>query len=161
MSLDHDFLLLDRAVDGEWQLSRFHHDPRAIHLHDDLVRYLQDTLAWIPTTNPARREPHQGLCMWGPTLIEAEGAEIAERVFDGWAQLLAAGPPRLVLRGAFSWAAEQDSPPTSERVTQLAGGYDRLEFERDEIVGVLQQLADWCRQVRAGAGQLYLYHFGV
>ena len=66
MGLNHDFLLLNRDRDGEWELRRFIHDPRSIHLHDDFVRYIQDTLAWIPTTNPARREPHRGLCMWGP-----------------------------------------------------------------------------------------------
>jgi len=160
VGLNHDFLLLDRDRDGEWEELRFIHDPRAIHLHDDFVRYMQDTLAWIPTTNPGQG-PHHGLCMWGPTLIEAEGAGVAERVFGGWAELLAAGPPRLVLTGGFSWAAEGDAPPVGERVTQLEGGYDRLEFDRDGVVGVLRQLAGWCRQVRSGAGRLYLYHGGV
>jgi hypothetical protein len=154
-------LLLDRDREGEWKLLRFIHDPRAIHLHDDFVRYMQDTVAWIPTTNPARGEPHRGLCMWGPTLIEAEGAEIAERVFGGWAELLAAGPARLVLTGGFSWAAKNQAPPGGERVTQLEGGYDRLEFDRDEVVGVLRKLATWCGAVRSGAGKFYIYHGGV
>jgi hypothetical protein len=161
VGLNHDFLLLDRDRDGEWELLRFINDPRAIHLHDDFVRYMQDTLAWIPTTNPARGEPHRGLCMWGPTLIEAEGAGVAERVFRGWAELLAAGPPRLVFTGGFSWTAEKDAPPVGERITQLEGGYDRLEFDRDEVVGVLHQLTACCGQVRSGAGKLYLYHDGV
>jgi hypothetical protein len=161
VGLNHDFLLLDRDRDGEWELLRFIHDPRAIHLHDDFVRCIQDTLAWIPTTNPARGEPHRGLCMWGPTLIEAEGARVAERVFGGWAELLAAGPPRLVLTGEFSWAAEDDAPPTGDRVTQLEGRYERLEFDRDEVIDVLRQLARWCAQVHSGAGKIYLYHGGV
>lgn len=161
MDVSHDFLLLDRARDGEWELLRFIHDPRAIHLRDDFVRYMQDTLAWIPTTNPARGEPHHGLCMWGPTLIEAEGAGVAELVFGGWAQLLAAGPPRVVLTGGFSWDAKDDAPPTGDQVVPLEGGYERLEFDRDEVVGVLRQLAAWCGQVHSGAGKLYLYHLGV
>jgi len=161
VGLNHDFLLLDRERDGEWELTRFIHDPRAIHLHDDFVRYMQDTLAWIPTTNPGRGEPHHGLCMWGPTLIEAEGAGIAEHVFRAWAELLAAGPPQLVLTGGFSWAADEGAPPAGERVTQLEGGYDRLEFDRDTVIGVLRQLATWCGQVHSGAGKLYLYHGGV
>jgi hypothetical protein len=99
--------------------------------------------------------------MWGPTLIETDGAEVAERVFGGWAELLAAGPLRLVLTGGFSWAAKDDAPTTGERVTQLEGGYDRMEFDRDELVGVLRQLAAWCGQVHSGAGKLYLYHGGV
>ena len=161
MSLNHHFLLVDRARDGEWEPLRFIHDPRAVHLHDDFVRYIQDTLGWIPTTNPARAEPHHGLCMWGPTLIEVEGAGIAERVFVGWAELLAIGPPVLALTGGFTWAAKDDAPPIGERVTQLEGGYHGLEFNRDEVVGVLRKLAGWCGQVRSGAGRLYLYHGGV
>jgi len=161
VGLNHDFLLLDRDRDGEWELLRFLHDPRALPLHDDFVRYMQDTLTWIPTTNPARAEPHRGLCMWGPTLIEVEGAGIAERVFRGWAGLLAIGPPVLALTGGFRWAADDAAPPAGERVKQLEGGYDGLEFNRDEVVAVLKQLAGWCGLVRSGAGRLYLYHGGV
>jgi hypothetical protein len=159
--LQHDFLLLDRDTDGEWELGQFHHDPRAVHLHDDLVRYMGDTLARVPTVNPARREPHRGLCMWGPTLIEAEGAAVAERVFGLWAELFAVGPPVLALTGSCSWPASDDDPPAGERVTQLEGGYDRLQFDRDEVVGVLRQVAAWCGRVRSGGGKLYLCHLGV
>jgi hypothetical protein len=99
--------------------------------------------------------------MWGPTLIKSEGAEVAKSVFGGWAGLLAAGPPRLVLTGRFSWPAADDAPAAGERVTQLEGDCERLEFDRDELVGVLKQLAGWCDRVRSGAGKLYLYHGGV
>jgi hypothetical protein len=162
MSLDHDFLLLDRETDGEWVLTRFVHDPRALRLHDDLVRYMADTLAWVPTFNPARREPHKGLCMWGPTIIDADGAPIAERVFRAWADLLVLGPPVLALTGNFSWVAEGDAPLSdAERVTPLERGYDRLEFDRDEVVGVLQQLVQYSDRVRSAGGRLYLLHQGV
>lgn len=161
MSLDHDFLLLNRDTDGEWELLRFIHDQRAIHLHDDFVRYIADTLAWVPTVNPARGEPQKGLCMWGVTIIESDGAAIAERVFGAWAELLAIGPSLLSLTGGFIQAASDSMLVTGERVTQLEGGYDCLEFNRDEVVGILRQLSEWCRQVRLGAGRLYLYHGGV
>jgi hypothetical protein len=162
MSLDHDFLLLDRETDGEWELGRFIHDPRSVHLHDDLIRYMADALAWVPTFNPARREPHKGLCMWGPTIIEAEGAPVAERVFRAWADLFDLGPPVLALTGNFSWVVEGDAPPAdAERATPLEGGYDRLEFDREEVVGVLRQLARHTERVRSAGGRLYLLHRGV
>src|SRR5262249_17099501 len=84
ISLNHDFLLLDRETDGEWELTQFIHDTRAIHLHDDLVRYMGDTLAWVPTYNPVRQERHHGLCMWGSTIIDVTGAGAAEQVFRAW-----------------------------------------------------------------------------
>jgi hypothetical protein len=162
MSLDHDFLLLDRETDGEWEVGRFLHAPRSVQLHDDLVRYMADTLAWVPTFNPARREPHKGLCMWGPTTIEAEGAAIAGRVFRAWADLFALGPPVLVLTGNFSWVAEGEAPHSeAEQVTPLEGGYDRLEFDREVVVGVLRRLAEDCERVRLAGGRLYLFHHGV
>jgi hypothetical protein len=111
MSLDHDFLLLDREADGEWELTKFVRDPRALHLHDDLVRYMGDSLAWLPTFNPARREPHSGLCMWGSTIVDENGALVAERVFLAWADLFAVGPTILALTGNFSWEAEAASAP--------------------------------------------------
>ena len=63
----------------------------------------------VPTVNPARGEPHRRLCMWGPTLIEVEGAAVAERVFDAWAsEVFFAVQPWLAAsaaRGAGSWVA--------------------------------------------------------
>ena len=162
MSLEHDFLLLDRELDGDSELSRFIHDPRAVHLHDDFVRYLSDTLSWIPTFNPSRREPHCGLCMWGMTTIEAQCAPLAERVFRGWAELLALGPAELSLTGNFAFAADSGEPaPVGERVTQLEGGYHRLSFDRDETVRVLRQLAAYSRAVANANGRLYILHIGV
>jgi hypothetical protein len=99
--------------------------------------------------------------MWGPTLIEVEGAKVAERVFEMWGQLFAIGPEELRLTGSYGWPAIDETTPRSERVTQFEGSYAQLEFERDKVVTVLQQLADWCKKVRLGNGRLCLYHGGV
>ena len=90
--------------------------------------------------------------MWGPTLIEAEGAIAAKQVFGRWAELFAAGPPVLDLSGGYVLSANTDSE---------AGGYEKLKFNRDEVVGVLRQLTTWCGQIRSAKGRLYLYHGGV
>jgi hypothetical protein len=94
--------------------------------------------------------------MWGPTLIVAEGAAVAERVFALWAELFS-----LALTGSYGWVEPDDARTAAERGTQLEGGYDRLEFDSDEVVGVLRHLVGWCGQVRSGGGRLYLYHGGV
>jgi hypothetical protein len=161
MSLDHDFVLLDRETDGEWESAKILQDPRTLHLHDDLIRYMADSLVWIPTLNPSRNEPHQGLCMWGPTIIGLEGATIAKSVFQAWANLFALGPPLLSLTGNYCWEGDEDPLPGGDRVTQLEGGYEKLEFDRIAVVAVLRQLASHCEQVEAGGGRLYLLHYGV
>lgn len=146
MSLDHDFILLDRTTDGEWELTRFIHHSRAIHLHDDFVRYLFDTLKWIPTHNPSTNSPCHGLNMWGPTLIEEEGAVAGERLFRAWARVMENGPGTLELTGGYS---------------EDTGRYEQLQYSRDETVRVLDTLADYCAEVQKAKGRLYIYHGGV
>jgi hypothetical protein len=152
MSLHHDFILLDRAADGEWAMTKFIHHPRAIHLHDDLVRYMLDTLNWIPSHNPATKSPCVGLNMWGPTLIEKDGAVIAERVFLTWARLFENGPDTLELTGAYSWIEDE---------SEGNGQYERLHYSRDDTVRVLDTLADYSAQIQTADGRLYMYHGGV
>ncbi|MES2794305.1 MAG: hypothetical protein V4719_32120 [Planctomycetota bacterium] len=147
----HDFLILDRDVDGDWELTKFIRNPRAIQLHDDFVRYIADTLAWIPTVNPAQKCSQFGLCMNGPTIIESGGAATSGMVFNAWADLLSIGPQVIALTGGFSWT---DNPA-------LDGEYVHLQFDRNEIVLALRQLAIWSSQVRMGNGRLYLYHDGL
>lgn len=152
MSLDHDFVLLDRVLDGEWALNRFVHHPRAIHLHDNLVRYMLDTLNWIPTHNPATNDPCSGLNLWGPTLIERNGAVVGEKVFRAWSRLLESGPSTLELTGSYLWLDEE---------SKESGHYERLQFSRDDIVPVLDTLAGYCAEVQMANGRLYIYHGGV
>lgn len=152
MSLNHDFVLLDRDTDGEWALARFIHDPRALHLHDDLIRYMLDTLNWIPTYNPSTGTSCYGLNMWGATLIEQDGAMIAERVFRAWAGLFANGPSTLELTGEYCWV---------EGEPERTGRHERLQYSRDDTVAVLHKLADYSAQIQMAFGRLYLYHGGV
>ena len=85
--LNHDFFLLSRAEHPFTDYTRFINDPSAVLLHDDLVSYMVDTLEWIPSFNPTRGEPWNGLCRWGPTVIHTAGATQAARIFSAWANL--------------------------------------------------------------------------
>ncbi len=148
----HDFLLLSTAEHSFSEYMNFINDPRAIRIEDDLLRYLADTLEWIPTYNPAKDEAHRGLCFWGPTVIHTEGAPAAAAIFDGWAGLLACGPPKLALTGGWTWC-DGDAP--SE------GNYDRLEVDRDEFVAKLRQLAGYARRIVETEGEFFVLHLGV
>ena len=152
MSLNHDFLLVDRALDGEWEPMRFVNDPRAIQMPDDLVWYMFDTLKWIPTHNPSTKTACRGLNMVGPTLIEQDGAGIAKRVFQAWADLFSNGPHTLELTGAYSWV---DGRPVG------TGEYEHLEYSRDDTVEVLQAVANYAAEIQIANGRLYLYHGGI
>ena len=66
MSLDHRFILVKAAEYKPEEYFHFVGAPEGSRLHDDLVRYVGDSLQWIPTVNPARRnECGYGLNLYG------------------------------------------------------------------------------------------------
>ncbi|MDI1446051.1 hypothetical protein [Polyangium sp. 6x1] len=149
--LNHSFFLVRASEFAPAEFDHFVTLPGEIELHDDLLRYMGDTLAWIPTHNPARDEPCMGLCMYGPTLIHVEGARVAAAVFSTWARLFALGPSDLDLTGGYAWVGADPS----------TGDYERLHIGRDVLCSRLNGLALRAEQVASGEGRLYLLHFGV
>lgn len=92
MRLNHHFYLIDRraceAAKINWQ-----YDDRVVELHDDFLSYLWDSLMWIPTSNPNRgNQPCMGLNRWGNTILNYDGAALAQTVFNNWANLLRVAP---------------------------------------------------------------------
>ena len=116
---------------------------------------MNDTLRWIPSINSSRNERQRGLCIHGLTVIDSVGAAVAVPVFAAWADLLSAGPADLYLTGSYSWSTEDDG------VSPTPGDYERVEVRRDDVVKVLRQLADDCRQIDAAGDRLYLLHQGI
>ncbi|AEI66871.1 hypothetical protein [Corallococcus macrosporus] len=151
MSLLHDFLLREEGTHRYEDHRAWMNAPQALHLHDDVVQYLNDTLLWIPALNPATRkcpmEPVQGLCHYGPTIINRSGGRIAAQIFQHWADLFACGPEQMVLTGG--WCTEPDGRQH----------YNKLEVQRDPLVSTLRTLATWARQAEAGSH--FIYHWGI
>ena len=148
----HDFLLLSRTEHKFSEYSQFINDPRAIRLEDDLLRYVADTLVWIPTLNPAKNEPHRGLCFYGPTVIHNEGASSAAAIFGAWAVLFACGPNTYKLTG--SWTVTEDDPSSES-------GYEKLDIDREELVRNLRQLENYAKQICETNGDYYILHMGI
>jgi hypothetical protein len=151
MSLDHDFFLVSADEHQPSDYARFIGNRDALHVHDDLLRYMSDALAWVPTLNPAKNEHGTGLNLYGPTVILANGAPLAESVFRAWAQLFRLGPDELVLTGPWT-TIEGDPRP---------GHYSQLSFPRAPVVNALERLADDCKRVGDSAGSCFLLHIGI
>jgi hypothetical protein len=82
--LNHEFLLLSREQYPYAEYMQWINNPKAIHLHDDLMHYLDDSLRWITCYNPAKRMlRHKGLNFYGPTVIKSDGAVVLQRVLEG------------------------------------------------------------------------------
>jgi hypothetical protein len=149
--LNHSFFLVRTDEFLPMAFGHFVPLPGEVEIHDDLLRYMGDTLAWIPAHNPARGEPCIGLCMYGPTTIHSEGARVAMTVFSAWANLFSLGPRDLDLTGAYGWAGDDPS----------AGEYERLRLDRDVMCAHLRALAQYSEKVWLGNGELYLLHIGI
>jgi len=148
----HDFLMLSRTEHRFSDYRQFIHDPRAVRLADDLLHYIADTLEWIPTHNPAKNESHRGLCFYGPTVIHTEGASAAAEIFGAWSTLFACGPKNCKLTGG--WTMIENDPPNE-------GEYEKLNFDRDDLVRKLRQIADYAKHVVDTDGDCFILHLGV
>src|SRR5579884_402819 len=102
----HEFVLLR---EGEYRYEECVRLPAGydalVTFPDDPLRYLEDTLSWIPTINPAvpGLPVGRGLNWYGPTIINHTGGDLFRHVCASWAHLFSRGPERLTLRGAYGW----------------------------------------------------------
>ena len=97
----HEFQLLAAERRQRSNYMKPMRGPHIVQVHDDLIGYVRDTLNWVPTFNPAKKEGHRGLCRYGVTVIDGEGASKFALVLDAWASLFACGPKDLTLTGDY------------------------------------------------------------
>jgi hypothetical protein len=139
----HDFLVVDEAAVPRMSYFRAIGSGSAMQVADDLVRYLGDSLLWVQTYNPAKRETSLGLNYYGPTVVEPNELRQFARIVDAWAQLFRQAPDQFSVRGWWS-------PTESD--------YERLTFSRDHVVEVLERVASLAERVTTGK---YLLHVGI
>lgn len=136
--LNHEFLLLSREQYPYAEYMQWINNPKAIHLHDDLMHYLDDSLRWITCYNPAKRMlRHKGLNFYGPTVIKSDGAVILQRVLSGWSQIFSSGPKRINLTGPV------------------------IKLDRDVVVKTLNRLSNYAQSVSQSEDKLYILHLGM
>jgi hypothetical protein len=159
--LHHEFLLLScLEYEKAGGFRGIINDPRAVHIHEDILWYLNDTLKWFPTRNPATSETYNplhmekfvGLAMYGPTIIYSDGSPVMASIFQVWATLFAIGPERFTLTG--DWEVYPDQPADE-------GYYAAIEIHRDNLVTRLQLLSSYAQQVVDSDGKLLILHQGV
>ena len=149
----HDFLLLSLDDYDFADYMALIGNPRAIRIAYDVILYLNDTLRWIPTINPAmKNEAIQGLCLYGPTVIHTDGAPVAKSLFGGWAEVFSQGPETLTLKGG--WTYLEGQPPET-------GHYKSLQVERDPLVSDLRRLESYASKVSKSGGRHFILHLGI
>ena len=94
MGLNHDFWLI-KTNDFEFKDYReYLRTKPQVQIHDYLMRYMNDTLLWIPCIHiSGRKKKHtKGLALYGISLISEEGAGTFASVMDSWADLFSKAP---------------------------------------------------------------------
>jgi hypothetical protein len=130
---------------------RWLNSPDALHIHDDLLSYINDTLKWIVCYNPANKmEKLIGLNWYGPSVIKQDGARLLKQIFENWASLFASGPPILNLTGNYTWTPERQQ-----------WACEVLEFDRDQTVKMFRTLASFAKRIADSNDELFLLHLGV
>lgn len=156
----HDFILLSRDDYDISDARSFILDhealkahPNALKIADDIILYLNDTLRWISTVIPGwKKKVHQGLDLYGQTVIQTEGAPVAKAVFGGWADIFAQGPETLTLQGCWYWV---------EGSLSETGNYETIRAERDSLVSDLRRLEDYASRVSKSGGRYFILHWGI
>ncbi|HYL98314.1 MAG TPA: hypothetical protein VEZ90_05115 [Blastocatellia bacterium] len=150
----HSFLLVSEIDVPYSRILKLQGEPAAgaAIVHNDQLAYISDSLLWIPSFNPAKKMVGQmGLNLFGLTVIQKDGAAVAERILRAWTDLFGCGPSVLHLTGSYTF--EPEGPPD--------GRYEEIVVERAVMVDWLVQLESFCHRIAAGDGTDYLLHRGI
>ncbi|MEG3974347.1 Coagulation factor 5/8 type-like protein [Microcoleus sp. herbarium8] len=124
-----------------------------VSIHDDIMRYMNDTLMWIPCTHLSLpyKNKTKGLALYGTTIIHQEGGEMFYHVISSWYRLFSKAPERFQLYGGIIIEADRtfSSPPKVHNI----------EVERDLLLEKLQILLNYANQVIEG--EFFILHLGI
>jgi hypothetical protein len=152
--MNHDFFLVSQKQYSIRDYSPFLRIPGTVQIHDDLIWYFSDTFAWIPCYNPSTDQPHQGFCYYGVTVINEQGAEVAGQVFRQWANLFAIAPEIVCLTGMWTYPASEDD-------YQKEGEYQKLKYDRQDLIQKFEKLEAFTHQILLDKGESFILHLGI
>lgn len=149
----HRFYYSELSDNPSYDWSLYHERVAEASLPDSLIQYFSDSLAWVPSHNPAlRMEDQMGLNSCGPTVLKSVGAQILYDILKAWSALFTSSPQRVLLSGEFFWVNGE---------TLEDGAYEKLTFDRGELVSSLDRLAGSCLRVANSNDRAFLMHYGI
>ncbi|WP_411682914.1 hypothetical protein [Clostridium thailandense] len=156
MGQEHKFFLIsyeeyeEKGYDGYYSIDE--DLSNIVVIYDDIIQYIGDTLAWIPSINPCNNHKKGfGINNYGITLFDKEGASVIVNIARAWADLLSNGTGILKLTGSYYWTTNDKG--VSE------GKYEMIEVNRDELVKNFRKLQLFSEKVISGS--YLMLHFGI
>ncbi|MEP3844558.1 MAG: hypothetical protein ABJM43_04355 [Paracoccaceae bacterium] len=151
--MNHEFYYSELSENPSYDYSLYYQKVADVSLHDSLIQYFSDSLAWVPSHNPGKKmEDQMGLNWYGVTMVKSGGAQKLHDIIRAWSELFKVSPQRLLLTGEYFWISGEDPEK---------GAYDKLEFDRDTLVASLDLLADMCSKVAKSNDHAFLMHHGL
>lgn len=120
--MHHKFYYFELSDNPSYDWAFYHGRAAEVSLPDSLIQYFSDSLAWIPSHNPAlTMEDQMGLNFCGPTVLKSVGARNFHDILKAWSALFISAPPKILLTGEFMWV-------NGEKPEE--GAYEKLTFDR-------------------------------
>lgn len=151
--MKHEFYLA--RTTGAHQFLRYEVDNDAILdsvvVDDDIIQYISDSLAWIPSRNPALPGNPQGLGLHyhGVTLFDCTSADSLAGILTAWRDLFKHAPNPVKLTGSFQ-TMEQSA---------ANGDYEQLIVDKDRLINTFDHFISMAEILKHG--DVYLYHCGL
>lgn len=155
MSLDHHFAVIPKGNDDYFiPFCEAHYQKFAkiefIAIHDDIIRYIADSLEWVQAFHPVQNCLMNNLCYYGFTLWDNCQVGHFKSVIIAWRELFKNAPDKFVLIGDWTTiVGDNDS-----------GEYAKIKVHRDELLSKLNILINYCILVENDK-DLVLVHNGI
>ncbi|MBL4805983.1 MAG: hypothetical protein JKY31_01685 [Rhodobacteraceae bacterium] len=151
--MNHTFFIGDISENPTYDYRVYGNRTADVSLHDDVFAYIHDSINWVVSFNPAiRMAPHTGLFLTGVTVLKSSGARNLFEISKAWSSLFKQSPSKLRLTGGFRHI-EGDS--------NTAGWYEKLVFDRGNIIEDFDLLASLCLEVAESSDTAFVMHYGL
>jgi hypothetical protein len=150
MSLNHDFYYADMINGNQVNYKKFYQEKPELSIHDDLMRYMDDTFQWFPSIHLSgnKYKRTRGFFLYGTTLINRESVPIFNHVVSSWLTLFSGAPDAFELDGGLTINADR-----------TVGDRYKIEVQRDELIRNLTTLNEMGEKVMAG--ECFILHLGI
>lgn len=159
MGLNHEFSLItyddyeELGYDGYYLPAE--NLSNVVLIHDDIIQYIQDTFNWVPSINPAMNyQKISGLCNYGVTLFDKDGAAVIFRLVKAWIDLFSNGPDNLKLTGNYCWTMGDNNGMQD-------GKYEIIEVAREELIENFRKLQSFAEKVISSSNRYFILHYGI
>ncbi|MFD3156331.1 hypothetical protein ACFIJ5_05645 [Haloimpatiens sp. FM7330] len=158
MAMIHEFILVPKYNEWDWSYDNVVRDSCGeidmlksgikdfVEIHDDIIIYINDTLNWIPSKNPAFEDMPKGFGLnhYGITLFDKESAPIIKNIFSGWIKIFSQAPSKFKLTGEYELGSET---------------YEKIQLERNKVIDSFEKMFLLANKLENE--NYYLIHLGI